>query len=67
MVHGELWRLADPEATLAELDDYEGTAYSRILVNDAWIYLYNGSVSSDAYEFSRGISSFHEILIASTS
>ena len=48
IVHGELWRLADPEATLAELDDYEGTAYSRILVNDAWIYLYNGSVSSDA-------------------
>ncbi len=45
IVHGELWRLREPEATLAELDAYEGTGYSRVLaVNGAWIYLFIGEV-----------------------
>jgi gamma-glutamylcyclotransferase (GGCT)/AIG2-like uncharacterized protein YtfP len=44
IVHGELYRLHDPETTLAALDDYEGEAYSRIIVNDAWIYAYTGPV-----------------------
>jgi len=48
IVNGELWRLRDPEATLAALDDYEGPEYSRILVNGAWIYLYTGAVDADA-------------------
>jgi gamma-glutamylcyclotransferase (GGCT)/AIG2-like uncharacterized protein YtfP len=48
IVHGELWRLHDPEATLAALDDYEGPEYSRIVVDDAWIYLYTGAVDADA-------------------
>jgi hypothetical protein len=39
-----LWRLRDPEATLAALDDYEGSDYSRIVVNGAWIYAYNGPI-----------------------
>jgi len=48
IVHGELWRLHEPEAMLAALDDYEGPAYSRVLVNDAWIYLYIGAMDADA-------------------
>lgn len=44
IVHGELWRLRDPETTLAALDDYEGSDYTRILVNGAWIYAYNGPI-----------------------
>ena len=44
VVHGELWRLRDPESTLAELDDYEGSKYSRVEIDNAWIYLYLGDV-----------------------
>jgi gamma-glutamylcyclotransferase (GGCT)/AIG2-like uncharacterized protein YtfP len=33
VVCGELWRLRDPEKTLAALDDYEGPEYSRVLVS----------------------------------
>ena len=53
VVQGEVWRLREPEATLAALDDYEGEAYSRIAVMletpriDAWIYLYNGAAQPD--------------------
>lgn len=58
IVHGELWRLHDPEPTLAELDDYEGSGYSRVVVEitvesaastaaTAWIYLYTGDVRPD--------------------
>lgn len=46
IVHGELWRLRDPETTLAALDVYEGSDYSRIVVNGAWIYAYNGLIAS---------------------
>jgi gamma-glutamylcyclotransferase (GGCT)/AIG2-like uncharacterized protein YtfP len=48
IVHGELWHLHDPEATLAALDDYEGPEYSRIVVNGAWIYIYTGVVDAGA-------------------
>jgi gamma-glutamylcyclotransferase (GGCT)/AIG2-like uncharacterized protein YtfP len=48
IVHGELWRLRDAAATLAELDDYEGPEYSRIEVEGAWIYLFTGAVDADA-------------------
>lgn len=44
IVHGELWRLRDPATTLAALDDYEGSDYSRIVVNGAWIYAYTGAL-----------------------
>jgi gamma-glutamylcyclotransferase (GGCT)/AIG2-like uncharacterized protein YtfP len=43
-VHGEVWRLREPEATLALLDDYEGARYRRIVLPtsisnmQAWIY-----------------------------
>lgn len=48
IVHGELWRLRDPETTLAALDLYEGSEYSRVLTAEgAWIYLYTGDVGSD--------------------
>jgi gamma-glutamylcyclotransferase (GGCT)/AIG2-like uncharacterized protein YtfP len=53
IVQGELWRLHDPEATLAALDEYEGDAYSRIAVTlltppaTAWIYIYKGDVQPD--------------------
>jgi len=53
VVRGELWRLRDAGRTLEALDDYEGAAYSRILVNtetpaaSAWIYLYAGEVRAD--------------------
>jgi gamma-glutamylcyclotransferase (GGCT)/AIG2-like uncharacterized protein YtfP len=41
-VHGELYRLETPVATLAALDDYEGDEYERVIVDasgqPAWIY-----------------------------
>lgn len=49
LVQGELWRLDNPVRTFASLDEYEGPAYSRVVVNlempslPAWIYLYIGS------------------------
>ena len=52
IVHGELWDLRQPAITLAALDDYEGSEYSRITVNletpraKAWIYVYNGVVQT---------------------
>lgn len=47
-VHGEVYRLRDPAATLAVLDEYEDAAFERrevdVLANGetirAWIYLY---------------------------
>jgi gamma-glutamylcyclotransferase (GGCT)/AIG2-like uncharacterized protein YtfP len=39
-VHGELYRLTDPETTLKALDEYEGEDFERVVVNDAWIYRY---------------------------
>lgn len=53
IVHGELWRLADPAPVLAALDDYEGLEYSREVARledpriSAWVYLYNGAVRSE--------------------
>jgi gamma-glutamylcyclotransferase (GGCT)/AIG2-like uncharacterized protein YtfP len=52
VVHGELYRLKNAGATLAELDDYEGPEYTRVMVrvtpattgdgtaHSAWIYQY---------------------------
>jgi gamma-glutamylcyclotransferase (GGCT)/AIG2-like uncharacterized protein YtfP len=42
-VHGELYRLLTPEATLNALDDYEGAEYRRVAIRvstgeSAWIY-----------------------------
>jgi gamma-glutamylcyclotransferase (GGCT)/AIG2-like uncharacterized protein YtfP len=47
IVTGELYRLADPPRTLAALDRYEGSEYSRAPIalgsgGAAWIYLYTG-------------------------
>lgn len=42
-VHGELYRLTDPEGTLAALDEYEGTDFERVIVNGAWLYQYKKS------------------------
>jgi gamma-glutamylcyclotransferase (GGCT)/AIG2-like uncharacterized protein YtfP len=39
-VHGELYRLTDPETTLKALDEYEGEDFERVVVKDAWIYQY---------------------------
>jgi gamma-glutamylcyclotransferase (GGCT)/AIG2-like uncharacterized protein YtfP len=39
-VHGELYRLAEPEATFKVLDEYEGSEFERVMVKDAWIYQY---------------------------
>jgi gamma-glutamylcyclotransferase (GGCT)/AIG2-like uncharacterized protein YtfP len=39
-VHGELYRLTDPLATLEALDEYEGSDFERIVINEAWIYRY---------------------------
>lgn len=53
IVRGELWRLREPDKTLAALDEYEGSDYSRLVVSldsppgEAWIYLYTGNVNSD--------------------
>jgi gamma-glutamylcyclotransferase (GGCT)/AIG2-like uncharacterized protein YtfP len=39
-VHGELYRLRDPETTLHALDEYEGAEFERVVVEGAWIYQY---------------------------
>jgi gamma-glutamylcyclotransferase (GGCT)/AIG2-like uncharacterized protein YtfP len=50
LVLGEVWRLRDPERTLAMLDEYEGARYRRVLTPtsipgvEAWIYAYTGEV-----------------------
>jgi gamma-glutamylcyclotransferase (GGCT)/AIG2-like uncharacterized protein YtfP len=51
-IHGELYELAQPEATLAELDAYEGEEFTRQRVQitfpddsaplECWAYLYTG-------------------------
>ena len=45
-VRGELYRLREPERTLAALDDYEGEEYERTVVevegSPAWIYRLRG-------------------------
>lgn len=51
-VHGEIWKLRDPQAILTALDEYEGSAYRRIAVPtsflgmNAWIYEYVGEVEA---------------------
>jgi gamma-glutamylcyclotransferase (GGCT)/AIG2-like uncharacterized protein YtfP len=37
-VHGELYRLNDPETTLKALDEYEGHEFERVTINGWWIY-----------------------------
>ena len=32
-MHGELYRLTDPETTLKALDEYEGEDFERVVVN----------------------------------
>lgn len=40
-VTGELYRLRDPEATLARLDEYEDDEFERVLTSRGWwIYRY---------------------------
>jgi gamma-glutamylcyclotransferase (GGCT)/AIG2-like uncharacterized protein YtfP len=46
-VHGELYRLLDPAATLALLDEYEGAEYERVLVADSWIYQFRTQPAQD--------------------
>jgi gamma-glutamylcyclotransferase (GGCT)/AIG2-like uncharacterized protein YtfP len=45
-VRGELYRLREPERTLAALDDYEGEEYERAVAEvegaPAWIYRLRG-------------------------
>ena len=53
VVQGELYELKDPEATLVELDAYEGSEFERKLVDvffpdfgfplECWAYLYVGA------------------------
>ena len=40
VVHGELYRLSDPTATLRVLDEYEGPEYERVAIEVGWIYQY---------------------------
>ena len=37
-VYGELYRIADPEATFRILDEYEGPEYERVRLETCWIY-----------------------------
>jgi gamma-glutamylcyclotransferase (GGCT)/AIG2-like uncharacterized protein YtfP len=39
-VHGELYRLQNPEMTLRVLDEYEGQDFERITVGTCWLYRY---------------------------
>jgi|SRR5580692_559891 gamma-glutamylcyclotransferase (GGCT)/AIG2-like uncharacterized protein YtfP len=47
-VHGELYRLHSPEATLAVLDEYEGEEFERVVVDGAWLYQYKGELHEEA-------------------
>ena len=47
VVHGEIYRLFDPERTLARLDDYEGDEYERVMLGDWWIYRYRGELPEE--------------------
>ena len=51
-VHGELYRLNDPEPMLKTLDDYEGEEYERIVVEalgrETWIYRYKPDPPEDS-------------------
>ena len=47
-VHGELYRLRDPETTLKTLDEYEGLEYERVVVNGAWIYQFRAQPHEDS-------------------
>lgn len=47
VVHGELYRLHDPDATLRVLDEYEGDEFERVSLNGAWIYQYKLSPADD--------------------
>ncbi|MBI5280406.1 MAG: gamma-glutamylcyclotransferase [Candidatus Solibacter usitatus] len=56
LVHGQVARLRDP-AVLAELDEYEGPEYRRVVVEavletgqtvEAWAYVYTGPVEEAA-------------------
>jgi gamma-glutamylcyclotransferase (GGCT)/AIG2-like uncharacterized protein YtfP len=54
-VHGELYRLLDPQATLAALDDYEGEDFERVEIETlgpaseiAWIYRYKKNPPEDS-------------------
>ena len=42
IVHGELYRLNDPESMFTALDEYEGPDFERIMLDAprAWIYRY---------------------------
>jgi len=48
-VHGELYRLADPEATLRILDEYEGPEYERLAREDCWIYQFRTQPPESAH------------------
>jgi gamma-glutamylcyclotransferase (GGCT)/AIG2-like uncharacterized protein YtfP len=37
-VHGELYRLTNPEETLRILDEYEGPDYERVMTDLGWVY-----------------------------
>ena len=47
-VHGELYRLTDPETTLKALDEYEGEDFERVVIKDAWIYQYRHQPPEDS-------------------
>jgi gamma-glutamylcyclotransferase (GGCT)/AIG2-like uncharacterized protein YtfP len=37
-VHGELYRLKNPEETFRILDEYEGPDYERVMISVGWVY-----------------------------
>jgi gamma-glutamylcyclotransferase (GGCT)/AIG2-like uncharacterized protein YtfP len=54
-VHGELYRLRNPESTLEALDDYEGEDFERVVIKTqgpasevAWIYRYRKNPPEDS-------------------
>jgi len=51
-VHGEVYRLRDPAATFAVLDEYEGDDFERVRVEttlgEAWIYRYRHELPAAA-------------------
>jgi gamma-glutamylcyclotransferase (GGCT)/AIG2-like uncharacterized protein YtfP len=47
-VHGELYRLRDPETTLKTLDEYEGSEFERVIIDGMWIYQFSTQPPEDS-------------------
>ena len=60
-VHGELYRLRDPETTLEALDEYEGAEFERVIVNGSVDLSIQGGTAGGFADRLRGFLRVNEI------